>query len=97
MGKLKLPIFGTEIVYDNPRQVDQNTLKFGTDVAPYNNVVPGGVWQPNYGQSIPQPGTYEEEALEPESNRVQFNKQPAPLSSGGIRIPNTTVVFRNPA
>jgi hypothetical protein len=44
MGKLRLPIFGTEIVYDNPQQVDQNTLRFANNITPYLNAVPGAKW-----------------------------------------------------
>jgi hypothetical protein len=91
MGKLKLPIFGTEIIYDNPQQVNQNSLKFGTDVGITLNVVPGATWQPNFA-AIPQPDTFD--STEPESSSVAFNQQPAPT---GIKIPGTTVVFRNPA
>ena len=95
MGKLN--ILG--IQYNNPEQVDQSTLKFATDIPPYNNVVPGGVWQPNPGAGIPQPNTFEKQTIEPESNPIVTNKQPTPLASGGrsINIPNTTVIFRNPA
>jgi hypothetical protein len=29
--------------------------------------------------------------------QILFNQQPAPLSSGGIQIPNSSVVFKSPA
>jgi hypothetical protein len=93
MGKLN--ILG--IQYNNPDQVDQSTLKFATNIPPYNNVVPGGVWQPNYGMAIPQPGTFEKQTVEPKSNPILVNQQPKPLASDGIKIPGSSVVFRNPA
>jgi hypothetical protein len=97
MGKLRLPIFGTEIVYDNPKQVNQNTLRFANDITPYLNAVPGAKWEPNFAEAIPQPTTFEEQTREPETSPVMFNQQPKPLTSAGIKIPGTTVVFRNPA
>ena len=93
MGKLN--ILG--IQYNNPDQVDQNTLRFANDIVPYLNAVPGAKWQANFAEAIPQPTTFEEQTIEPESNPILINKQPTPLASGGIKIPGTTIVFRNPA
>ncbi len=33
----------------------------------------------------------------PQTTQVLFNQQPAPLSSGGIAIPNSSCVFKNPS
>jgi hypothetical protein len=48
-----------------------------------------------YALGSPQPGTFD--ASPPVANPVLFNKQPAPLSAGGIQIPNSSCVVKNPA
>jgi len=43
----------------------------------------------------PQPGTFDPTA--PTANPVIFGKQPPSLSAGGIQIPNSSVVLKNPS
>ena len=45
--------------------------------------------------ACPQPGTYE--TMPPTAPPILVNKQPASLSSGGIQIPNSSTVVKNPA
>ena len=113
MGRLQIP--NTSVVYDNPKQVDQSSVKFPDcgDTGKYPPNFPsrtGRVWQREPvntgvpgpfpvstdfpGPAVPQPGTFE---APPNGNPVLFNAQPASLSSGGISIPNSSCVVKNPA
>jgi hypothetical protein len=57
--------------------------------------IPNGPQLMFAGPSTPQPGTFD--ATPPQANPVIFNKQAAPLSSGGIAIPNSSTTVKNPA
>jgi hypothetical protein len=58
-------------------------------------VISPGTQVPAYALGSPQPGTFD--ANPPVANPVLFNKQPASLSAGGIQIPNSNCVVKNPA
>ena len=59
----------------------------------------GGVSTGSQGTGInsgdPQPGTFD--ATPPKANPILVNAQPKPLTDGGIKIPNSSVVFKSPA
>jgi len=91
MGQLRIP--GTSILYSNPAQVDQSTLNWQPGLTPTSQPTPQGT---GYGfMAIPKPGSFD--ANTPEANPVLFNVQPPALSAGGVKIPNSSVVLKNPA
>lgn len=99
MSQTKIP--GTSIVYSNPQAVPQDSLKFppGMVTPGYppnvNGTLAGQTWEQNGPTAFPKPGTFQTGV--PEANPVLFNQPPTPLSSGGIKIPNSSVVFKSPA
>jgi hypothetical protein len=98
MSKLQIP--GTTIQYDNPSQLNAAAIdpKTGAPwvqwpIAPGTTSWGGRLMYP--GPATPQPGTYD--ATPPQANPVLFGQQPPSLSDGGIKIPNSSVVFKSPA
>jgi len=59
----------------------------------------GGVSTGSQGTGVnsgdPQPGTFD--ATPVKANPILVNAQPKPLTDGGIKIPNSSVVFKSPA
>jgi hypothetical protein len=98
MSKLQIP--GTTIQYDNPNQLNAAAIdpKTGTTWVPWpvaSGTTSWGGCQMYPGPTTPQPGTYD--ATLPKANPVLFNVQSPSLSVGGIQIPNSTSVVKNPA
>jgi hypothetical protein len=99
MGNFQIP--NTSVVYSNPKQVNQNTLTFppGTVTPGYppnvNGTLAGVVWVQNGPTAHPQPGSFDPTL--PKANPILVNAQPKPLTDGGIKIPNSSVVFKSPA
>ena len=102
MGQVQIP--GTSVTYNNPNQLNASAIDLKTG-APWVQApvpasgtignIPNGTQLMFSGPSTPQPGSYD--ATPPTANPVLFGKQPPPLSSGGIAIPNSSTVVKNPA
>jgi hypothetical protein len=93
MSQIKIP--NTSVLFDNPQQVDQASLNWQPGLTLTATTDPSWVGI-GYGyMAIPKPGSFD--ATPPEANPVLFGKQPPSLSAGGIRIPNSSVVFKSPA
>jgi hypothetical protein len=86
---------GQAVVYSNPAQTNQATNLFPSPAGPQLNVTAGGTWQPNFATAFPQPNSFD--ATPPLANPVLFNVQPPSLSAGGIRVPNSSTIFKNPS
>ena len=99
MGQINIP--GTSITYSNPKQIDQKTLVFpvGMTTPGYppnvNGTLAGVTWVQNGPTALPQPGSYDPTPVV--ANPVLFGQQPPSLSAGGINIPNSSVVLKNPS
>jgi len=92
MGQLQIP--GTSVTYSNPLQKDQTT-----NISGVTGIGIGGVSTGSQGTGInsgdPQPGTFD--ATPVKANPILVNAQPKPLTDGGIKIPNSSCVVKNPA
>jgi hypothetical protein len=99
MGQLTIP--GTTIQYSNPAQTNQATNVFpaGMVTAEYpanvNGSLAGVTWVQNGATAYPQP--YSTDPSPATANPVQFNASPVLLSAGGVKIPNSSVVLKNPS
>jgi hypothetical protein len=91
MSQIKIP--NTSIVFDSPLAVDQSTLNWQPGLTLTAQPAEVGI---GYGyMAIPKPGSFD--ANPPQANPVLFGKQPPSLSAGGIKIPNSSVVVKNPS